>query len=160
MILYHGSSIAVSEPDLRKSVRAVDFGRGFYTTSSKEQAQKWAAIVRYRNGSPHAFVSRFEYDEDPAHELEVMRFGAPNGEWLDYICKNRMQKDAADRYDIVIGPVANDSTMPTIGLYLRGYITRSAAIATLLPQKLKDQYAFKTKRALCHLRFLGADALE
>lgn len=43
MIVYHGSSIEVAKPDIYHSRDNVDFGKGFYITSIKEQAAKWAA---------------------------------------------------------------------------------------------------------------------
>lgn len=42
MTLYHGSNIEIQTPKLLKIQRALDFGKGFYTTSSFEQAEKWA----------------------------------------------------------------------------------------------------------------------
>lgn len=62
-------------------------------------------------------------------------------------------------YDLVIGPVANDDTFPTILLYIDGYIDADNAIKQLLPQKLKDQYTFKTKDSLTLLKFKEAVAV-
>jgi len=42
MILYHGSNVVVERPKILQSVRMLDFGVGFYTTSNKEQAVRWA----------------------------------------------------------------------------------------------------------------------
>ena len=50
MILYHGSNIAVTEPQIIVSNRALDFGAGFYTTSSEEQAIRWAKLQALRRG--------------------------------------------------------------------------------------------------------------
>ncbi len=50
-------------------------------------------------------------------------------------------------------PVANDNTMPTLRLYFAGVYSEEEAIKRLLPQKLRDQYAFKTKRALDELTY-------
>ena len=44
MILYHGSNVIVKNPKILKANRTLDFGYGFYTTTSKEQALKWAKI--------------------------------------------------------------------------------------------------------------------
>ena len=54
MILYHGSNVAVSEPKLIQSNRFLDFGFGFYTTTNKEQALRFADKVsaRRKEGSP------------------------------------------------------------------------------------------------------------
>ena len=54
---------------------------------------------------------------------------------------------------IVAGPVANDQAIRTVNNYLKGYFTEDIAIQLLLPQKLKDQYVFKTEKALSILKF-------
>lgn len=41
MILYHGSLEIVDKPEIRKPNRTLDYGAGFYLTSSYEQAEKW-----------------------------------------------------------------------------------------------------------------------
>lgn len=38
LILYHGSYCEVSSPQLSKCAKRKDFGKGFYLTSSREQA--------------------------------------------------------------------------------------------------------------------------
>ena len=65
---------------------------------------------------------------------------------------NRTEKNQ-DQYDIVIGPVANDQAIRTVNDYQNGRFTEEIAILILRPQKLKDQYAFKTEKALQYLRF-------
>lgn len=42
MIVYHGSTEIVEKPDVEHSYRLLDFGRGFYVTTVKEQAERWA----------------------------------------------------------------------------------------------------------------------
>lgn len=56
--------------------------------------------------------------------------------------------------DIIIGPVANDNTMPVITLYLRGDYNSDEALRRLLPQKLKDQIVFKNEKSLSYLKFV------
>ena len=63
---------------------------------------------------------------------------------------------SVEDYDIVVGPVANDQTIRTINDYIRGRFSEEIAIQLLLPQKLKDQYAFKSEAALKALRFKEA----
>ena len=60
---------------------------------------------------------------------------------------------ATDEYDLVIGPVANDNTMPVISAYYAGIYDEEETLKRLLPQRLKDQYAFKTERAVALLTF-------
>ena len=48
MILYHGSYMEVSKPDLLHSRLNVVFGRGFYTTPIFDQAVKWCGKYKHR----------------------------------------------------------------------------------------------------------------
>lgn len=47
----------------------------------------------------------------------------------------------------------NDQAIRTVNNYLKGYFSEDIAIQLLLPQKLKDQYTFKTERSLKILNF-------
>lgn len=148
MILYHGSNIAVKEPKLLKNQRNLDFGRGFYTTSDFEQASSWAKrSVRIR-GNGEACVSCYEVDESISEKLKILRFDRADLAWLDFVASNRKGIAPVTDWDLIIGPVANDQTFPTLLLYLDGYLDAESTIKQLLPQKLKDQYTFKTQQAL------------
>lgn len=153
MILYHGSNVDVRKPKIIESKRLLDFGIGFYLTSDYEQAKKWAVRTTNRREEGVPTISTFNIDESELVKLECLIFDAANTEWLRYISKNRTDKSAEDGYDIVIGPVANDQAIRTVNNYLKGYFTEDIAIQLLLPQKLKDQYAFKTEKALSILKF-------
>lgn len=148
MRLYHGSSLEVREPKLLKVQRQLDFRKGFYTTTDLQQAITWAkrtARIR-RTGVP--CVSVYELDENVLRNLKVLRFENANEEWLSFVVKNRKGILAKNEWDLVWGPVANDQTMPTLILYMDGYLTESETISRLLPQKLKDQVVLKTQKAL------------
>lgn len=41
MLIYHGSTDIVSVPEIREANRTLDYGCGFYTTTSFEQARQW-----------------------------------------------------------------------------------------------------------------------
>ena len=99
-------------------------------------------------------VSVFDIDEDTLQGLSILSFDSANREWLRYISANRTGHTPESYYDVIIGPVANDQTIRTINNYLRGYFSEEIAIQLLLPQKLKDQYTFKSERALELLRFM------
>ena len=153
MILYHGSNAAVSMPKLMPQVRALDFGRAFYLTSDFEQAAKWARTSVLRRGDGVATVSSFELDESRLSRLNVMRFDAPNAQWLRFVTRNRAEQMDDSGFDAVIGPVANDNTMPVLNLYFKGAYSEEEALKRLLPQRLSNQYAMKTDNALGCLLF-------
>lgn len=153
MILYHGSNVEVKEPRIIISKRLLDYGAGFYLTSDYEQAERWAVRTASRRENGVPTISVFSVSEYEIEKLNVLTFKSANKEWLKYISMNRTDKSAKDKYDIVIGPVANDQAICTVNNYLKGYFNEDIAIQLLLPQKLKDQYTFKTKNELSILKF-------
>ena len=159
MLLYHGSNLIVQEPSLQESKRALDFGKAFYLTSDLEQAKKWSIRTTERRNQGKAIVSVYEVNDRIWNKLNIKQFTQPDKDWLHYITANRKQISINDNYDVVIGPVANDQTIATIGIYLRGYINEDMAIELLLPQKLKDQYALKTIKAISSIKFKEAISL-
>ncbi len=146
--LYHGSNVAVREPRIIISDRKLDFGTGFYLTTSFEQAERWAKLTTARRKKGEETITVFRFDEAKLTELNILIFETANIDWLKYASNNRNSNNTADDYDIVIGPVANDRTAPVLAAYFAGLYDEEETIKRLLPQKLKDQYAFKTVNAL------------
>lgn len=154
MLLYHGSNIEVSNPQIIESDRRLDFGKGFYLTSSYEQAKRWAELTVKRRGTGKGFVSVFEFDDTSISDLKILHFTQAQKEWLEYVTMNRKNLNIPnDDYDVVIGPVANDRTMPVISLYFSGIYDIEETIKRLMPQKLCDQYTFRTEKAIKKLKF-------
>ena len=143
----------MKEPILLKVQRELDFGRGFYTTSDMEQAARWAWRTAKRRGESNAFVTVYEVNEDELKNIRLLSFDSPNVEWLNLVVKNRKGEYIAENWDIISGPVADDQTAQVIDLYLEGAYDEEEAIRRFLTQRLKDQYAFKTKEALKLLIF-------
>ena len=155
MLLYHGSNIEVINPQILESDRRLDFGKGFYLTSSYEQAKRWSELTVKRRDTGNEVVSVFEFDDFSASELKILHFTQAQKEWLEYVTMNRKNQNIPnDDYDIVIGPVANDRTMPVISLYFSGIYDTEETIKRLMPQKLCDQYTFRTEKAIQKLKFL------
>ena len=148
MILYHGSNVAVPEPKLLVIQRELDFGKGFYTTSDYEQAVRWARKTALRLKQEKSFVTAYEVDDAAYGLLRVLRFEKPDAGWLRFVTACRKGMLPTENWDVISGPVANDQTMPVLDLYLAGRYDEEEAIKRLLPQKLKDQYTFKTDQAI------------
>ena len=155
MMLFHGSNIEVSYPRLMPQTRALDFGQAFYLTSDIEQASKWAHISVLRRAEGAALVSVYEVDDENFRKLEILKFDAPDAGWLRYVTANRIGRVPETSHDVVVGPVANDNTMPVLNLFFKGAYSEEEALRRLLPQRLKDQYAFKTDIALSCLEYRG-----
>lgn len=153
MKLYHGSNVVVIAPKIMQSRRMLDFGKGFYLTSNFRQASNWAKIKAERAGVGKALVSVYEVDDNILRQLLILRFRSADVKWLQLVSAYRQGKQPVKGYDIIIDPVANDTTMQVINLYMSGMYSETEALKRLLPQKLTDQYAFKTTKAIGALAF-------
>ena len=157
MKLFHGSNLEVAAPRLVEQLRGLDFGVGFYLTTSEEQANRFADIVAKRRKDGMATVNVYDFSMGAAKEiLSIRKFESADAEWLDFVAENRLKMYDGVVYDTVIGKVANDTVMPTIQAYLAGFLTEEAALITLKASKLVDQFCLKTADALALLRFEGA----
>ena len=153
MKLYHGSTVAVRNPSVNRGRPTVDFGQGFYTTTSYEQAKKWAELKRKRTSAHHAVVTEYEVADDILQgRYTTLFFSGPTHEWLDFVVANRKGQHKG-HYDLTMGPVANDQLYATIRLYEQGVVTASAAIEMLRTHLLFDQLAFHNQHAANELTF-------
>lgn len=156
MILYHGSYLEISNPDLKHSRDNVDFGRGFYTTPIYEQAEKWCG--KFRRRGKEGVISRYYFDEEKIQNLKVLSFDSYSEEWLDFILKCRRGEDNTD-YDVVIGGVANDKVFNTVELFFEGLIDKNEAISRLRYEKPNLQVCLRSEKALKCLGFEGSEVL-
>ena len=94
MLLYHGSIMTVRKPTVARGRLKTDFGKGFYTTTSREQAEKWARIKKERAGADaRAVVTVFEIDDAVLEGMayNIMRFNGATVEWLDFVVDCRRE---------------------------------------------------------------------
>ena len=158
MTLYHASNVEVKMPMLVESNRMLDFGPGFYTTTNREQVVRFAkSVVARRGGTP--MINTYEFDEAAFSECLVRRFDSPSEDWLDFVAANRSGQYFGVRYDLIMGPVANDDVYTTIGLYMRGFISKEATISGLMVKRLYDQLVFATPRTFRYLRHVNTEVL-
>jgi len=156
MKIYHGSNVVVREPKVLASDRKLDFGTGFYLTSSYEQAERWAELTAKRKDSGAPVVSVFEFDDSGLESLKCLKFEKADKTWLQFVARNRKDPDFENDYDFIVGPVANDRTMPVISLFFAEIYDEEETIKRLLPQKLCDQFVFRTEKSLLRLKFVEA----
>jgi hypothetical protein len=161
MTIYHGSDQIIKSPELRYSARTLDFGSGFYTTTNKEQAEAFAVKVYNRSiragETPKGkFISVYEADyETMQKELDILRFESPSEEWFDFIIANRRSAWQGKKYDIIYGPVANDTIYRTLIAFETGELSKQETIARLKVRELFDQMTFASEKAISFLRFTG-----
>lgn len=179
MILYHGSYIAISEIDLNRCFGGLDFGRGFYLTSSYKQAYSYVQLsvrkaIRIGN-VPENFnpddgsISVYKFHYDP--NILAYCFQSSGIEWLHFVAANRKKElfpQLLSKYstiDIIGGKIADDQTARTLQRYISGMDfgipgtpeADNAAIQKPLPNRLKDQFCFRTQDAIRCLEFIRSE---
>lgn len=178
MHLYHGNYCEVKIPDLAKCAAYKDFGKGFYLTSSKEQAvsfvntslkkAKAQGIIAESQG--YGVVSTFCYHYSGS--IIDLIFQDADANWLHCVVGNRKADTFPDvvkemkKYDVIAGKIADDATNVTILTYLVGAYGRIGSreaddlcISRLIPERLKDQYCFRTDAGLSCLSFVESEKI-
>ena len=163
MEIYHGSNIAVTKPLANAGRRNLDFGKGFYTTRLKSQAQKWAYLVASRKEKkPQGIISKYEFDEECLSQQGYVykNFPVYDMEWLEFVVACREGKDETN-YDIVEGGVANDQVIDTVEDYENGRITAEQALDQLRYKNPNNQICFRNQRIIdTYLHFTGTEKVN
>lgn len=132
MTLYHGSYLGVPAPLTGVGRRELDFGPGFYVTSLREQAERWARRVCVIRAVDTPILSVYDFDEDNLPtDVRRLRLEHYDREWLDFIVNSRRGEAPWKDYDIIEGGVANDQVIDTVEDYYTGRITAEQAIGQL-----------------------------
>jgi len=149
IILYHGSNHDFNNVDLSKSKDKRDFGKGFYTTTIKEQAQQWGFNMFNRFGGDGIFL--YEFDFLPSSDLKKKMFAGITDEWFDFILENRIRGGLQHDFDYIQGPVADDKTFLTITGFIDGIFSKEEAMKRLQYNKSNDQLSIHTEKAVSFL---------
>ncbi len=163
MILYHGSNVDVKVIELAMCRPYKDFGRGFYLTVLKEQADKMAKrVARLYGGSP--IINTFELSDDfkSTVGLRVLDFGSETSEkWARFVMNNRNRnyRNFADpecnldnKYDVVIGPIADDAMAVLFRQYENGILSFENMVSGMIYKETTNQYSFHTEKAISLLK--------
>lgn len=167
MFLYHGSNTDIKEIDLTMCRPYKDFGQGFYLTVMKEQAEKMAnRVSRIYGGS--SILNTYEIDDNfnLTKNLIIKDFGEETSEeWARFVRNNRSRKftdfyspecNFDNKYDIVIGPIADDDMALLFRQYENGVITFESMLSGIIYKKTTNQYSFHTQKAINLLRKVGS----
>ena len=178
IVLYHGSYCIVENPELAKCAMYKDFGKGFYLTTSKEQAKSFAKIsatkAKAKGIIPYsekfAHISFFKVSG--AKNLKSYTYETADADWLHCIVAHRKEnsfteiKTLMKDYDVIIGRIANDATNATIIAYMGNVFGAMGSeqadkmcISLLLPERLQDQFCFRSEKAIATLEFLKSEKI-
>ena len=100
-----------------------------------------------------AYVYCYLLNYDSIKHLNIHKFNTDSIAWLDYIVKNRIQKERSD-YDIVIGRVADARANELISEFIAEYgynadvKNKQKLIRELHTERLVDQWCFKSNIAI------------
>lgn len=158
--VYHGSLEEVRNPEIRQPNRSLDYGHGFYTTTSYEQARKLVDRRMKDNDASVGYVNVYELDDEFIKRMRLLIFEKPTEEWVNFVMKNRTERGFAHDYDIVYGPVADDSVYTQFTLYEGGIISMPTLIQELKTYKLVDRYLFHTEESLQAIRFVESKIIK
>ena len=153
LILFHTGYQEIRKCDIHHGRKNADFGQGFYLSDNEEFSKRWA---KERNGFS-VYLNQYEFNTD---NLKIKRF-IRNEEWFNYIFANRSgQPDNFAGYDVMIGPIANDTIYDTLGITTSGFLTPEQALRIFMIGPVYDQFVIKTEKAVSAMRFLSAEMLS
>lgn len=152
--IYHGSLERVNVPEIRQPNRTLDYGCGFYTTTSLDQATDWVTRHKKDKQKPICgYVNVYNVDIDAVRKANTLWFDKPTEDWVDFVYANRNDRSFRHGYDFVYGPVANDRVYAAFALYEAGLLNKQELILELKAYELIDQLLFHTPESLKAITF-------
>ena len=150
MILYHGSTVNIECIDLLKSKPNKDFGRAFYLSAGYDQALEMAQFKAEFAELPPV-VNVYSFDEKLLRKFKYKRFETYSEDWAHFVYNHRTEPQGRTLhdYDVVSGPIANDTIGAQITRFKQGYISFEQFLQRIrYPKGITFQYAFCTQRAI------------
>ena len=145
MHIYHGSNVIVNQPKIITDGFYKDFGYGFYCTNFEKQAKRWALTKKNKH-----VVNVYSYTENK--NLNCLIFKEMSDEWLDLVVSSRQGE--RHEYDIVEGPMADDTIWNYVDDFSRGLISRTAFWELVKFKYPTHQIVFCTEAALKCLAYV------
>ena len=163
MRLYHGSNIAIDNINLAMCRPYKDFGQGFYLTDIEEQAEKMAIrVARIYGEKPIVNIYEIEDNFKDLKNLKIKDFGIQTTEeWARFVMNNRSRAftdmknvlcNKDNKYDIVIGPVADDNMALLFRQYENEIIDFKTLVKGMIYKETSSQYSFHTENSVKLLR--------
>jgi hypothetical protein len=160
MKIYHGTNIIVEKPKIINRFKTLDFGEGFYTTENEAHAKYFALkVCARRNSMLFPIVNCYEFNE-AINQFSVLTFDTSDENWLDFVIERRKGIALNNKYDLIIGPVANDDVFGTIILYEAGQLDKESAIKRFKVKQLYNQVVFCNEYVLSKLIFIKSYQVE
>ena len=155
-LLFHGAKGSIEEPlSVYKSRKNNDFGQGFYTGESYEQA------ISFVSGFGNSSVYYIRFDD---RDLKCKRYEV-NQEWMMTIAYYRGTLDEYKDHpavkalieqsrncDYIIAPIADNRMFQIINSFIAGDLTDEQCKHCLAATNLGMQYIFLTEKAVSQIK--------
>ena len=153
MKLYHVGYEEIKNPDINYGRKIADFGQGFYLSLERSFSEKWA---HFRNGLT-TYLNIYDLNEE---NLKIKTF-QKDEEWYHYIFNNRNgYKDNLTEFDVVIGPIANDTIYDVWGILTSGFISPENSLEVLRLGESYTQVVIKSEKANDNLKWISSEILD
>jgi len=131
--------------------------KAFMPQQFAHKRKNGARDSKKRYGS--AYITKYNLDEAVFTNCTILKFDSYSAQWLDFIVECRRGNDT-DKYNLVIGGVANDKVFNTCELYFRALISKETALERLRFEEPNIQYCFKDQETIDkYLSFIGSENL-
>lgn len=153
LAVFHTGFAEIREPDVHYGRKNADFGQGFYLSDDESFSVRWA----WEKAGSSTYINCYELD---LTGLEVLRLER-NEQWFRYIFRNRRgYEDMYGQYDVIMGPIANDTLYDTFGIMTSGLLTDEEALKLLLVGSEYTQIVIKSKKAARQLEFISSRIMD
>ena len=160
MIVYHGGTDEIKAPVIRFSSSSRDFGKGFYCTDIRNQAERWA-IRQGRIRRKTSILNLYDFNLEKAKiDLNIKIFTDYIIDWLELIIKCRKDLNYKHNFDIVYGKIANDDVGETVQAVINGLMPPDFALQKLNFMHANNQYCFCTEESLTYIKYIESVKLE
>ena len=168
VILYHGSSHIVRNPEYGKGKLYNDYGQGFYCTEHLELAKEWSCTE-----GVDGYANEYEIETDGLNTLNLSSDDYTVLHWLALLMEHRrfriatpvMKKGAEwlranflpdiEDCDIIIGYRADDSYFSFARAFVNNEISLEQLSYSMRLGKLGEQVVLKSRKAFDNIRFLS-----
>ena len=152
LTLYHTGFQEIRKPDIHLGRANADFGPGFYLSPDEAFSRRWARSLKGRD----TWLNAYRLQTDDLAVKTLKRDEA----WFEYIYSNRSGgRDSLAAYDVITGPIANDTLYDTWGITTSGLLKPSDALRILSVGPAYVQTVLKTEKAAARLCFVSARIL-
>lgn len=153
ILLYHTGFYVLENPDIHFGKKNADFGQGFYLSDNEEFSHRWAKS----RANQKTYINTYELT---LSGLKVKVFDRDE-QWFRYIFDNRSGKpDSLQDYDVIIGPIANDTIYDVMGITTSGYLTDADSLQLLKLGPAYHQITIKSPLAKENLKWINCRQLE